>query len=66
MGGGYSQDRYSLVILEYRDDEGNHPVWLPNSKQWSLGFRKVSLTELGDLCKISKEELILIKLKYGG
>jgi len=72
MTGGphYSQNRYisqtAIVFWEYTDKERNHPIWGPKAKQWSLGYRKVSLTELGVLCKLSEDELTWLKLKYGG
>ena len=38
---------------------------LKNGK-WYIGSEHVSLTRLGILCKIDEEELILLKLTYGG
>lgn len=55
-----------IVFWEYNDELGNNPMWAPTSKQWTLGSRKVTLTELENLCKMSKDELTLLKLKYGG
>jgi hypothetical protein len=34
--------------------------------KWYIGSEHVSLTRLGILCKIDEEELILLKLTYGG
>lgn len=42
------------------------PVFLPSQNKWYLGSRAVTLTELGDLCNISEQDLIVLKLKYGG
>jgi hypothetical protein len=34
--------------------------------KWYIGSEHVSLTRLGILCKIDKQELTLLKLTYGG
>jgi len=39
--------------------------YLKNGK-WYLGSEHISLTRLGIVCKIPEEELILLKLTYGG
>ena len=48
-------------------DSGGY-VTYPHYKdgKWYIGSEHVSLTRLGILCKIDEEELILLKLTYGG
>jgi hypothetical protein len=42
------------------------PVFSPLSNQWYIGSRAITLTELGELCKISEQDLLALKLTYGG
>lgn len=56
----------SIIFWEYNDGLGNNPLWLAGSQKWLLGSKEVTLTEIESLCKISKVELLLLKLKYGG
>lgn len=56
----------SVIFWEYRDEVGNNPIWLAGSQKWLLGSREATLTEIESLCKISRDQLLFLKLKYGG
>lgn len=66
MVGNYFVSSGMIILWQYKDDNGNVLCWAPNSKRWTIGSRIVSLTEIGAYCKISEDELLLLKLKYGG
>jgi hypothetical protein len=56
----------SVIFWEYTDGLNNNPLWLAGSQKWLLGSKEVTLTEIGVLCNIRKDDLLLLKLKYGG
>lgn len=58
-----------IYFPEYQlgPDYNGHTI-TPHLKngEWYIGSEHVSLTRLGILCKIDKQELTLLKLTYGG
>ena len=59
-------DSVFLPYYPYRGISGTMYCACFRKDKWFLGSAEVTLTELGKLCNIPEEELILLKLKYGG
>jgi hypothetical protein len=57
-----------IYFPEYAIIDGGWFINSPYLKcgKWYLHNTEYSLIELGKICKISEDELIILKLKYGG
>jgi hypothetical protein len=57
-----------IYFPEYSIIDGDCIIKSPYTKggKWYFHNTQYSLTELGKICKIPEDELIILKLKYGG
>lgn len=54
-----------VIFKEYESYGGYYLIWWVDYG-WTLQGYRISLTEAGEECNISEDELILLRLKYGG